>query len=89
MKHGNIEVKWNPAGYRAFNNSDSVQRMLREIAEQVAERANQSLPSDAETRYEADVKTGPRMARARAKAIDAETIRHNSKTNALLKGLRG
>lgn len=76
-----VQVRMNPAGARALLNSPEVQAHLLDYA--LAAQARTGAPG----LYPADVQAGKTRAHALVKTSGYESIKHNAKTNALLRGL--
>lgn len=58
--------KWNPAGYRAVNNSPEVVAEVDRVVQGIRVRANAMLPDDAAP-FEADTQEGKRLAHGMVK----------------------
>jgi len=78
-----VQVKMNPAGARALLNSPEVQAHILDYALDVQARTG------APGLYPADVQAGKTRAHALVKTSDLESMRHNARTNALLRGIGG
>lgn len=74
-----VRVKMNSRGARAVLQSQGAQDVVLPIAQRIASSAGPG--------FVADVQVGRNRAIAMAKTTDFESLLHNAKTNALLKGL--
>lgn len=88
-----MRIRFNPDGFRELLTSPAVTAMLEDHADRVAERANAipstTEPAATEPYYEVQEASDGERARFRVRAASRRAVRHEAKTQALLKGLGG
>lgn len=84
----NVRVKINSAAARRLLNSPEIQSVLLEHAQRIQGAANSMLGAS-EDGFTADVRAGKNRAHALVKTGGAESRRHNSRHNTLLKAFNG
>lgn len=85
---GSVQIRFNPAGFRALLTSDHAKSLAKDHAERVAEKANEvpssTQPAAEDPYYVVEDGSDDKRARFRVRADGARAMAHEAKTQALL-----